>query len=148
MGDRITISFQKKDKMFRSDGEKDHFYKSSILYSHWGGTELVDIAMDFIDNLQKVMIETKDQKKINNPIDRFEPDILMVNFIRKLPSDNSEYNPLRDYDILPSVYRLLPDDSWESGLDRGHFDIDVTGCEDLKTKPKVLQGNEVVRVLA
>ena len=70
MGDRISIQFQK--------GEQ----KSVALFSHWQGESLVKTAKKYLKAL-KVEIAGKDQRLVQ-PIDRLEPETVMVDFIREI----------------------------------------------------------------
>jgi|GEM_PF-1579171 len=165
MGDRISISFSKTEVLANSS--ERHTWESGVLFSHWSGRHFIDLALNFVEVLQDE--KKKLEHNISDPLFRFEPDRIMFNFIRFIPIPQSDYGnitleyknvdrldigiqtltKLPDKVILATSDYYLPKDEYSGdNSDNGHFRIDVTGCEDLKTKPKVLQGNEVVRVLA
>ncbi len=70
MGDRASISFRKNDQ------------ESVILFSHWGGKEFQQSAQDYINELRKE-IENSSHKGMF-PLDRLEPETVIVDFIRYL----------------------------------------------------------------
>ena len=148
MGDRISISFTHtyNDDQHIVVGGKDNTFKSesAILSSHWQGIRLVEMALDFVETLQKKLQEEKCDEF--NPLDRLEPDNVMINFIRMIPHE-SDYDKLSKYGMISSDFRIVKDESDTDNSDNGHYEIDLSECKKGK-KPKVLQGNEVVRVLA
>lgn len=151
MGDRISISFSAtyNDDNHVVVGSKDNTWKreSAVLSSHWSGMGLVEMALDFIQKLQEIQKnEGITEKDEFNPLDRFEPDNVMINFIRMLPY-KSDYDRLSKYGMISSDFRIVKDESDTDNSDNGHYEIDLSECKKGK-KPKVLQGNEVVRVLA
>lgn len=69
MGARISVQFE-------NQGEK-----SVVLFSHWGGEEFAKEAKKYVKNLKK---ERGDAQMM--PLDRLEPNTVMVDFIRELTS--------------------------------------------------------------
>ncbi len=48
MGDRVSISFRKKEEMFGGPTEKTtRIEESPVLFHHWGGTELPRVAFEW-----------------------------------------------------------------------------------------------------
>jgi len=74
MGNRISISFYKKD-----DYEKE----SIVIFSHWGGYAFVNQAIDYLTELKA---ENKEGNMMM-PLDRLEPDTVIIDFIRWLTKD-------------------------------------------------------------
>lgn len=67
MGARISVQFE---------NGKD---KSVVLFSHWGGEEFAKEAKKYVKDLKK---ERGDAMTM--PIDRLEPNTVMVDFIREI----------------------------------------------------------------
>ena len=67
MGDRVSIQFK--------NGKET----SIVLFSHWGGMDFVKNAKQYVKEL-KAEVGTKEV----NPLDRLEPDVVMVDFIRHI----------------------------------------------------------------
>ena len=67
MGDRVSIQFQ--------NGAE----KSVVLFSHWGGMEFVETARRYAEAL-----ENKTLSKQTSPLDRLEPQTVMVDFVRHI----------------------------------------------------------------
>lgn len=70
MGDRVSIEFV---------NGKEH---SVVLFSHWGG-------MDFVKDAEEYVKELRAEVKGNhvNPLQRLEPNTVMVDLIRYLTKD-------------------------------------------------------------
>ena len=101
MGDRISIQFEKNGT------------KSATLFSHWRGEDLlIDVGNYFKD------LEDKLQKRgsVSYPIDRLEPDTIMVDFIRWLTKNE---------DLIESDLYLPVDETHGDNSDNGHRIIDV-----------------------
>lgn len=71
MGDRISIQFRKEHEL------------SGILFSHWRGLDLKEIAENYIKKLVLSNIEKSNGKPLSgfDPLDRLEPATVMVSFI-------------------------------------------------------------------
>ena len=136
MGDRISISFSVTHNL-NSNGQSWK-QESATLSSHWQGTNLIKMALDFVENLQDA--QASEQTNGFNPLDRLEPDIVMLNFIRMIPSD-TEYDKMGSYGMISSDYRIVKDESHTDNSDNGHYEIDLTDCLKENGKPTVLQGN-------
>lgn len=65
MGNRVSIQFKNADET------------SVALFSHWGGMSFVKEAKKYVSDLKK-----ERAGKTTMPIDRLEPDTVMVDFIR------------------------------------------------------------------
>lgn len=70
MGDRISIQF-------KNNGEL-----SVVLFSHWGGMSFLEAAIKHCEN-----IKIESNKGISTPLDRLEPQTVMVDFIRSETCD-------------------------------------------------------------
>lgn len=78
MGARISIQF-KKDKE-----------KSIVLFSHWGGNEFAIKANDYIKELKTE--QSQNPNSINDPLNRLEPNTVMVDFIRYITKNLTRVN--------------------------------------------------------
>ena len=100
MGDRVSVSFKNK-------GEE-----SVVLFDHWGGREFAEKAADYAERLKEEV-----GNKETQPLDRLEPNTVMVDFIREVTKDMER--------VVSGLYLgATPDDGDSS--DNGHFTIDVT----------------------
>jgi len=68
MGARVSIQFKNEEET------------SAVLFSHWGGDKFPEEAKEYVKELKE---EVKDNKG-SSPLDRLEPQIVMVDFIRDL----------------------------------------------------------------
>lgn len=98
MGARISIAFKKGDQ------------KSVALFSHWGGTEFADGAREYVKELKE------ERKGQTMPLDRFEPDTVMVDFIR---------HATKDLKRVESDLYLGKDENDGDNSDYGHADIEL-----------------------
>ena len=113
MGDRISIQFVKEEQL------------SVVLCSHWRGKDFLKDVKKYLKGLGKT--ETK-----LYPLDRREPQTIMVDFVRYLTKDLQRV----DSDLYFGFNKNDVDNS-----DNGHFYI------DLKTG-KILEEHEfIARVL-
>jgi len=67
MGDRVSIQFVRPGRPQQ---------RSVVLFSHWGGLGLVDEAYEYAEGLAKLVGDNH-----MKPLDRLEPDTVMVDFI-------------------------------------------------------------------
>ena len=70
MGNKVSIQFKNNED------------KSVILFSHWMGMSLVKIAKTYLKDLNKWL--KKRNSNIIDPIQRKEPNTVMIDFIRFL----------------------------------------------------------------
>ncbi len=105
MGDRVSIRFVK------SDNEEWQRY-SVVLNSHWGGTELPHYARAYVERLKA---ENSENSQVY-PLDRLEPNIVMVDFIRELTEGKGR---------VKSNYRLYPEPGIGDDSDNGHHEIEL-----------------------
>lgn len=101
MGDRVSISFRNGNE------------ESVTLFSHWGGKPFVVEAFNYIQTLptgRTVM-----------PLDRCEPNTIMVDFIRHLT---------KGQDRVESNLYLGAHSEDGDNSDNGHFTLDLLddGC--------------------
>jgi hypothetical protein len=99
MGDRISIRFV--------DGA-DYSRKSATLFSHWDGTTLLNRVERYLDELYD------EREGDHYPIDRKEPDTVLVDFIRDLTTGEGR---------IKSNYYLVPTPKDGDNSDNGHYDI-------------------------
>ena len=83
MGDRVSISFRKKEETYGGPTEKKtHLEESPALFHHWGGTELPQVAFEWF---KQVKADIKTIKSLgSDPFTRLEPRNLMVQLIGTL----------------------------------------------------------------
>lgn len=101
MGDRISVAF--------SNGTD----KSVVLFSHWGGMAFAMAANEYAENLFK----RHNGESQMLPIDRWEPNTVMVDFIRYIT---------KDLDEVSSNLYLGATDSDGDDSDNGHFVVHIT----------------------
>lgn len=99
MGDRVSIQFKQ--------GEDT----SPVLFNHWGGMEFVTRAKRYVKELIK-----RKEGKTCYPLDRLEPRIVMVDFIRAITSEHDE--------VESSLY-LGKDVNDGDNSDNGHHVINL-----------------------
>ena len=103
MGDRVSIRFVNT----KTD------WKSVTLNSHWGGMSFVHKAEAYVEQLKA---ENTDNSQLY-PLDRLEPDIVMVDFIRELTEGKGRVN---------TDYRLGAEPGDNDNSDNGHHDIELS----------------------
>jgi hypothetical protein len=99
MGDRVSIQFQNGDK------------KSVVLFSHWGGKEFPKEAKKYVKQLPSGLHTT--------PLDRKEPNTVMVDFIRYITKDIDRVDS-NLYLGLDGLYLGLDENDGDNS-DNGHF---------------------------
>lgn len=100
MGDRVSVSF------------KNGSDESVALFSHWGGFEFAKRAELFARDL------VRSRTGYSLPLDRFEPSIVMVEFIRQVTEGAG---------VVESGLYLGRDEADGDNGDNGHVVIDMTG---------------------
>jgi|TARA_R110001599_G_scaffold5545_1_gene27834 hypothetical protein len=132
MGDRVSISFRKKEETYGGPTEaKTTLEESPALFHHWGGTELPKVAFEWF---KKVEIAAS---KIggSDPFTRLEPRNLMVQLIGTLAREKWDQYSLgltkdktgmtkHDTWMTHSMY-LGKDSADGDNSDNGHYTIDV-----------------------
>jgi hypothetical protein len=111
MGDRVSISFVKVEKGKVTE-------ESVALFHHWGGQDFPKFAQEYIKGLLKDNPTGKDQRHCY-PLERREPSIVMVDFIRHLIVTDKQTESIKS-----SIY-LGKDRNDGDNSDNGHFQIDV-----------------------
>jgi hypothetical protein len=96
MGDRVSISFK--------TGKEE----SVVLFNHWGGKEFASEALDYAQDLMDIRTGEVE------PLDRFEPNTVMVDFIRHITKTMAR--------VESSLY-LGKDQNDGDNSDNGHFVI-------------------------
>jgi len=99
MGNRISLQFQKDNE------------KSVVLFSHWGGMEFRDEARDYLRELKGEV-----KGKQCEPLERLEPNTVMVDFIRHLTKNMGR---------VESDLYLAKDENEGDNSDNGHFILDL-----------------------
>ena len=117
MGDRVSISFKKGND------------ESVVLFHHWGGSEFPAYALEYA----KALKEERENASpgINKPIDRLEPETVMVDFIRDYTKSSER--------IESSLY--LGKD-WNDGdnSDNGHYTIDLEKMVAIDQNDMIITG--------
>ena len=98
MGDRVSIQFGKH----WPDGQE---WLSAVLCHHWGGTELHNRALKFIDQVKAVPTGG-----ISTPLTRLDPDHVMVMFVSLITLERGV-----------SSLRLVPTYKDCDNSDNGHY---------------------------
>lgn len=99
IGDRVSIQF--------ANGKR----KSVVLFDHWGGMEFVETAKQYVAELKK---ERGDKTMM--PIDRLEPNTVIVDFIRYLTVGMTG--------VESSLYLGATENDGDNS-DNGHHEIDL-----------------------
>lgn len=102
MGDRVSIQFKNRENT------------SVALFSHWGGQDFPRQALEYAKTLKE---EIKNNRG-GNPLDRLEPDTVMVDFIRYVSG-------LTHPDRIKSNFYLGKDEDCGDNSDNGNFIIDL-----------------------
>ena len=135
MGDRVSISFRKKEETYGGPTEKKtHLEESPALFHHWGGTELPKVAFRWF---KKVREDTEGKR--SDPFTRLEPRNLMVQLIGTLAREKWDQYSLgsifnekgitkHDTWMTHSIY-LGKDSQDGDNSDNGHYTIDVDACK-------------------
>jgi len=100
MGARISIQFEKENE------------KSVVLFSHWGGEEFAEQAEQYAEDLKNEVSKNNGL----NPLDRLEPNTVMVDFIRSITKEM----PRVEGDLYLGINKNDGDNS-----DYGHKIIDL-----------------------
>jgi len=106
MGDRVSIRFVNGDS------------SSPVLFNHWGGKAFVKVAVSYVKELHEELVENDSRNTY--PLDRLEPQTVMVDFIRYLTTG---YERVRSNLYLG----VSPDDGDNS--DNGHWDVLLEGTK-------------------
>jgi hypothetical protein len=106
MGDRVSISFKKSDE------------ESVTLFAHWGGREFAEEALTYARELKR-----EREGSVLLPIDRLEPNTVMVDFIRELTS-----HMRKDQRVDGNFYLGIDEYSGDNS-DNGHFTINLDALE-------------------
>ena len=130
MGDRVSISFRKKEEMFGGPTEKTtRIEESPVLFHHWGGTELPRVAFEWF---KKVRMDIRRNLSGSDPFTRLEPRNLMVQLIGTLAREKwdqyamFEKKKFTEHDTWMSYSLYLGKDSQDGdNSDNGHYTIDV-----------------------
>jgi hypothetical protein len=105
MGDRVSVSFKNGD------------HESVTLYSHWGGREFAERAVQYVEQLKEDGLDPRRPAGVaHGPLDRLEPRTVMVDFIRTLTKGMDK--------VYEDLYLgATPADGDNS--DNGHYTIDL-----------------------
>ena len=94
MGDRVSVQFQTEEE------------KSVVLFNHWGGHEFAEATLTYAQLLMK------SRNGEMQPLDRFEPNTVMVDFIREVTKGEER--------IKSSLYLGATENDGDNS-DNGHF---------------------------
>ena len=115
MGDRISISFRKTENF---PVDKPWVKESVALFSHWGGTGVLGLVREYAIGLKKWQEEHT--KGVSYPLNRSEPDTVMIDFIRWLCNKEQLDRVTSDYYLGKDHY------DGDNGDNGGHiFDLDA-----------------------
>ena len=115
MGDRISIQFKTGKEV------------SVTFFSHWDGKSLLDRVYDYCDYLADELKKRKGMAGFG-PIDRLEPNTVMVDFLRWFSADIE--------DIIDGNYYLGKDPNDGDNSDNGNFLIDLNKRVGKRMKEK------------
>lgn len=113
MGDRISLQFKKRWKK-DAFNLKDNEEKSVVLFSHWQGMGLKKRADEYLKELKKW--NEKQKSSICYPLNRLEPQTVMIDFIRYITKDEER--------ITSDLYLGFTENDGDNS-DNGHFIIDL-----------------------
>ena len=125
MGDRVSVAFR-NGKNFR-----DEVNDSVVLFNHWGGKSTPNQALKYA-KMVKEHSDNRENQNCHDPIDRLEPETLMVGFICYLwnqgAAKGKNYNSKMEY-----VETGLHNDNLYLGAtqndgdnsDNGHYIVDL-----------------------
>jgi len=146
MGDRVSISFRKKEETYAGPTEpKTHIDESPVLFHHWGGTELPKVAFEWF---KKVRMDIRRNLSGSDPFTRLEPRNLMVQLIGTLAREKwDQYTTGLTKDkkgitkhatwMTHSMY-LGKDSQDGDNSDNGHYTIDVDACKMYNDKGEAI----------
>lgn len=122
MGDRISFKFAKKAEWDKT-GKKDD--TSVVFFSHWSGRGMLGVVEDYIQQLQGILAQRNaEAPNYHAPIDRKEPDTVMVDFIMWL---GRQQDMDKQAGHIEGDFYLGKDESDGDDSDNGHwvFDLDT-----------------------
>tara|TARA_R110002020_G_scaffold158924_1_gene342474 strand:- start:88 stop:465 length:378 start_codon:yes stop_codon:yes gene_type:complete len=125
MGNRVSVSFKKDDR------------ESVALFNHWGGEEFAIQTRNWFRTYKTKLSVTEEKDVLNgtDPITRFEPQNLMVQYIHNLfrqplnCSFDESLEATPEY-VSHSIY-LGADEHDGDNSDNGHYTIDINTGEIL-----------------
>lgn len=112
MGDRISIQFQ--------NGEE----KSVVLFSHWGGQDFLKRAKQYVKGLKEWHGKLAEVDKQYSPLSRFEPRVVMVDFIRELTTPGPDCWLGKDTRVDGDLYFGFSENDGDNS-DNGHHIIKI-----------------------
>lgn len=117
MGNRVSIRFV---------NSKDKDYNAPVIFSHWGGTDFVESALQYCNDLLKERTGSVD------PLDRFEPRTVTCDFLYNLEA----YYPINlggavSHRISHDIYIGIDENDGDNG-DNGHFNLDLGNPDSFK----------------
>ena len=102
MGDRISVQFGTEEKF---NCGTTYVEKSVVLFNHWGGTRFGDTALAYANEL------LKSRKETGKPLDRFDSNTVMVDFLRHV---------LKEYPVVEDNLYLGKDVNDGDNSDNGN----------------------------
>ena len=102
MGDRISVQFGTEEKF---NCGATYGEKGVVLFHHWGGARFGDEALAYASEL------LESRKGTRKPLDRFEPNTVMVDFLRHI---------LKDYPVVEDNLYLEKDVNAGDNSDNGN----------------------------
>lgn len=104
MGDRASIAFKQGNQ------------ESVSLFSHWGGQEFQNAALEYARKLKAKINKRKKETNLVQPLHRMNPETVIVDFIRHLT---------KDMESVSSDLYLGKDENDGDNSDNGHAIIDL-----------------------
>lgn len=112
MGDRCSVQFKQGDEL------------SPVLCMHWGGKGFANDAMNYLKKLKKESGNSQVE-----PLERLEPCIVMVDFIRELTKDHDRVKSgiylgktTRDIDNSDNGNYIIDVDTLKVQHEKGEFE--------------------------
>jgi hypothetical protein len=102
MGDKVSIQFVKGDQ------------KSVVLFSQWGGMDMVDLAKDYVSLLRREIM--RGDNAMQYPLTRLEPDTVIVDFIRSITAHQDR--------VTSDLYLRATQEDGDNS-DNGHHEINL-----------------------
>ena len=96
MGDRVSIQFANEDMEWGD--------KSVVLFHHWGGQQFADFAKGWAIDFKMKVLKLHEGKG-TDPLTRFEPNNVMIQFIKALsdyPTEDFKYRYFKDKEYVSS----------------------------------------------
>ncbi len=117
MGDRVSVSFINKNTDSIGD-QRTETIESIAIFDHWGGKSFPALAQTYANELRA------EQKEggVSYPLDRREPDTVILDFIRWLFVNGH----IKPEERIKTRFYLGKDENDGDNSDNGHYAIDIS----------------------